>query len=156
MLLPPLLWQNYWKVGSIVKWQSKSSKQLAFENKILTKFSQKMFQPSTIFLACCLRCSSETPQKSAPFLALQFTTLTATRCNTLQHAATCCDTLHHTVTHCNSLQHTATHGNTLQHTATHCNSVQYGMTPQKNSSIVFFFNMNKNRMTEERTFEHSL
>jgi len=77
---------------------------------------------------------------------------TATRCNTLQHAAThitelvgsvapvmtpknCntrqqtapqnCNTLQQTAPqNCNALQYTATHCNTLKHTATHCNTLQ--------------------------------
>ena len=82
-------------------------------------------------------------------------TCTATRCNTLQHAATLCNTLQHTATRmpfwfvnlatgaecvnkdahwvhgCRkiyTLQHTATHCNTLQHTATHYNTLQHTAT----------------------------
>ena len=42
--------------------------------------------------------------------------VTATHCNTRQHAATHGNTRQHTATHCNTLQHTATH---CTHTATH-------------------------------------
>jgi len=59
---------------------------------------------------------------------------TATRCNTLQHAATHCSTLQQkleTATHCDTLQHAATHCSTLQQkleTATHCNTLQHAAT----------------------------
>jgi len=65
---------------------------------------------------------------------------TATRCNTLQHAAARCSTLQHTARvaflACAAplagvyvLQHTATRCNTLQHAATHHNTQQYtGLT----------------------------
>ena len=65
--------------------------------------------------------------------------VTATHCNTLQHAATHCNmnlftyvTFHtwESISFSSSiiyytLQHTATHGNTLQHTATHCNTTLF-------------------------------
>ena len=56
---------------------------------------------------------------------------TATRCNTLQHAATHCTT----VAYCGYTYIPACHGcsaistrNTLQHTATHCNTLQHTTT----------------------------
>ena len=62
--------------------------------------------------------------------------MTATQCNTLQHAATRCSKLQHTTPHrvsllgrntaaaqCITMHHNATHCNTLQHTATHCHTV---------------------------------
>jgi len=47
--------------------------------------------------------------------------MTATHCNTLQHAATCCNTHIYT----QDIYVTATHCNTLQHAATCCNTHIY-------------------------------
>ena len=82
--------------------------------------------------------------------------LTATRCNTLQHAATRCNRerpqrrtqRRSCATHCNTLQHTATHCNTLQHSATKrttpctssrcCFVLQCDMTLSKQLAIKFY------------------
>jgi len=75
--------------------------------------------------------------------------LTATHCNTLQHAATCGNMLQHVATHCNKLQHTASH--TVAHSggivhfetgrpfrATHCNTLQHIAT-QSNTHYCKFW-----------------
>ena len=49
--------------------------------------------------------------------------VTATHCNTLQHAAIHCNTLQPTAIHFSTLQQTATHCNTLQHDATQCKTL---------------------------------
>ena len=68
---------------------------------------------------------------------------TATRCDTLQHAATRrnCNTLQpvyalrtlsamlqYTTAHCSTLQQIATHCNTMQHDAINCNTLQHAAT----------------------------
>jgi len=65
---------------------------------------------------------------------------TATRCNTLQHAATHCNALFTELTrdmpHYSTLQHATTHCNTLQHTATHCITLHNGATHRTQNSHV--------------------
>ena len=57
--------------------------------------------------------------------------LTATHCNTLQHAmphtATPCNVMPHTETPCNAMPHTATPCNSMPHTATPCNAMQHSL-----------------------------
>jgi len=50
------------------------------------------------------------------------------RAESVQHTATRRNTLQHAAPHCNTPQHTATRRNTLQHAATHCNTPQQAAT----------------------------
>jgi len=86
-------------------------------------------------------CNTHTPalvQRVAIHRLAHETCVTATRCNTLQHAATRCNTLQHAATRCNTLQHAATRCNTLQDAATCCNTLQHAAThcktPQCNAT----------------------
>jgi len=74
---------------------------------------------------------------------------TATRCNTLKHAAT-------QATHCNtcgrcSNHQSKTHHNTPQHGATRCNTLQHTATPADDAAIISL----KHTTTHHNTLQHA-